>query len=93
MDKDIKDIMKRLGSAINDTLQDSEKIQKLLQELESKGFTLTLSLAVMVGINNFNNPRRRPRQPAAAGEGEGNPTTAFDRKFLKALRIKLTEER
>ncbi len=93
MDKEIKDIMKKLGAAINETIQDSEAIQKLLQEIEAKGYTLTLSLGVILGIDQTDRPRRRPRRiPEGAPEAPAGPTP-FDRKFLKALRIKIIEER
>lgn len=92
MEEDIKEIMKKLGTAINESLQESARIQKLLHEMEEKGYSLTLSLAVIVGLNKI----QQKSFPHFSMEG-GKPLTAdptdFDRKFLKSLRIKLTEEK
>lgn len=93
MDKDIKDLMKRLGDAINESMQDSEKIQRLLGEMQEHGYTLTLSLAVILGLDQQQNRARRKPKRETAGEREaGYAPTPFDRKFLKALRIKISEE-
>jgi hypothetical protein len=95
MEEPIKDLMKQLGEALNESLQDSEKVQKLLREMEEKGYSLTLSLAVIIGSGQSpKSPRRRTR-PASAEVGKGLEAqpTPFDRKFLKALKIKIGEER
>jgi hypothetical protein len=96
MDGRMKEMMKRLGEAINESLQDAEKVQSILREMEEKGYTLTLSLGVIVGPKGQQQeiPRRRPRpSPAEEGKGLEAQPTPFDRKFLKALRIRIAEEK
>jgi hypothetical protein len=82
MNKDIREIMRRLGEVVNETMQESERVRN----------TVTLSLAVVIGSDDGRNPRKRPRQPARAGEEADGGTSAFDRKFMKALRIRYSEE-
>ena len=93
IDGEVKEIMKKLGTAINEVVQDSEEIQHLLQEMEERGFSLTLSLAVIVGLNRKGEPKKKLQQMLKGINEELNTrTTSFDRRFLKALRIKLSEE-
>lgn len=94
MDNEIKEIMKKLGTAINESLQESDKIQKLLQEIERKGYNLTLSMAVIVGLNSLNLSKGKTSLNKDVREEDLDvKQTAFDRKFLKALRIKISEEK
>ena len=94
IDGEVKEIMKKLGTAINEVVQDSEEIQHLLQEMEERGFSLTLSLAVIVGLNRKGEPKKKLKQMIKGINEELNTrTTSFDRRFLKALRIKLSEEK
>jgi hypothetical protein len=94
IDREVKEIMKKLGTAINEVVQDSEEIQHLLQEMEERGFSLTLSLAVIVGLNRKGEPKKKLQQMIKGINEELNTrTTSFDRRFLKALRIKLSEEK
>jgi hypothetical protein len=92
MNKDIREIMRRLGEVVNETMQESERVRNLLVDIEKQGYTVTLSLAVVIGSDDGRNPRKRPRQPARAGEEADGGTSAFDRKFMKALRIRYSEE-
>lgn len=93
MDDDVKELIQRLGKAINETMAESETIRGLLREIEERGFSLTISLGVMVGSTEEKR-RRRPARSAEEKDGEERRPrpSAFDRKFLKALRIRLTEE-
>lgn len=99
MNREIREIMKRLGAAINDSLQDAGQVQELLREMEEKGYTMTLSLAVIVKPTASPDapaeeaPRqRRPRQAPVPEHRADLSPTPFDRKFLKALRIRISEE-
>jgi hypothetical protein len=93
MERDIKDIMRRLGEVINETLQESEKIQQILHEVEEKGYALNLSLAVLMGLGKGRegSPRQK-KAPDAEREGPDHRPTAFDRKFLRALKLRLPDE-
>jgi uncharacterized protein (UPF0335 family) len=94
VNKELRDIMRRLGEVINETLQESDKLKEILHEVEQRGYSLTLSLAVIVaGKEDAERRRRLPRPAKDAGEASPPKTSTFDRKFLKALRIRMPEER
>ncbi len=93
MNRELRDIMKRLGEVINEALQESDKMKDILREVEERGYTLTLSLAVIVAGKEDAERRRRQPRPAREGtEAQKPAATTFDRRFLKALRIKMPEE-
>ncbi len=92
-EKEIKELMKRLGTAINESVQDSQEIQTLLQDLEERGYSLNLSLAVIVGLNKDGQSEMKLKKILEGiNEDLSTRTTSFDRRFLKALRIRLSEE-
>ena len=85
----LKDLIKQLGNAIDESLSESDAIAEVIGEIKKEGYDVLLVLEATIGFN------RR-----ASGGGEENPTavthkdldaslTEQDQKFLKALSISL----
>jgi hypothetical protein len=88
MDENLKQLMKQLGTAINESLTDSESVSDALADLREAGYDIFLLLEATIGFN------QRPESP---GAGESVPgiqsgdlvLNSQDAKFLKSLRISL----
>jgi hypothetical protein len=91
MDDELKALVERLSQSLRDAIRDSEKLQEALRELEGRGFTPSLTLGVVLGKND----RGEEIQETLIGPGaQERPVSirrmsAFDRKFLRALRIQM----
>jgi hypothetical protein len=96
MDDDLKQLMKELGMAINESLSESEPISDAIANIRGAGYDVFLVLEATIGFNKRpdseddgdakNEPVRFSQLPA--GELELTPR---DAEFLKLLRISLGE--
>ena len=100
--------MQELGSAINDSLADSDRIAAAIGDIRKAGFDVFLILEATIGFNKRD-------ENAEPGEGEADETeieisderpvrgkrgdtgirlkfTTQDQKFLRALKISVEEE-
>lgn len=89
--------MQDLGSAINESLSDSESIAEAIGEIKRAGYDVFLVLEATIGFN------KRDETDGDAGLGDAaikEPVgtngkvsfTTHDHRFLKALRIAVDED-
>ncbi len=92
VDPKLKQLMKQLGDAINESLAESEQIAEVIARIKSSGYDVFLVLEATIG---FNKPEETParKRPVVASrhqEPESRFTTQ-DLKFLRSLRISAEE--
>ncbi len=89
MDDRLKELMQDLGSAINGSLSESDRIAEAIGEIKRAGYDIFLVLEAVIGFNKREefNDRESPAQPV--GRATWN---SQDKKFLKALKIKMDVE-
>jgi hypothetical protein len=84
----LKQLMKELGDAINESLSESEQISDVISKIKQGGYDVFLVLEATIGFN------RRDEEPVGkptlVKDKKGDPEfrlNAQDLKFLKSLRI------
>ena len=78
LDDRMKQLLRDLGHAINDSVSDSERIAEAISSVRSAGFDIVLKLDATIGL------ARRSEQDAKM--------TPLDRRFLESLHIRVDEE-
>lgn len=94
LDENLKELMKDLGAAINDTLSNSEKISEAIAKIRAAGYDVFLVLEATIGFN------RRQQDGSAEMEESGEydqaqtrlNITSQDLKFLKSLKISIDDK-
>ncbi len=90
MNDRLKELMKDLGDAINESLSESEQIAEVIARIKSQGYDVFLVLEATIGFNKLvedtPSPVARPVVAGPKGEAEFK-INAQDLKFLKSLRI------
>jgi hypothetical protein len=77
LDDRMKQLLRELGHAINDTVSDSERIAEAISGVRAAGFDIVLKLDATIGL---------ARRAADA------KMTSQDRRFLESLHIRVDEE-
>jgi len=96
LDDNLKQLMKELGAAINESLSDSDPIAQAIANIKGAGYDVFLVLEATIGFNKRD--REEDNDAAVDQPGEhrihaGNlKLTTRDAKFLKSLKISLGEE-
>jgi len=95
VDQQLKQLMKELGDAINESLADSDSIAEVVSRIKEGGYDIFLVLEATIGFN------QREDQPAKAspqlvGSRRKSPEPEFsinahDVRFLKSLRISVDD--
>ncbi len=78
LDDSLKQLLRELGHAINDTVSDSERISAAIASVRSAGYDIVLKLDATIGL------ARRDSEPAKI--------TTQDRRFLESLHIQVDQE-
>ncbi len=78
LDDHMKQLLRELGHAINDTVSDSERIAEAISSVRAAGFDIVLKLDATIGL------ARRAAHDAKI--------TSQDRRFLESLHISVDEE-
>jgi hypothetical protein len=78
LDDRMKQILRELGHAINDTVSDSDRIAEAISSVRSAGFDIVLKLDATIGL------AKRTSQDAKL--------STQDRRFLESLHIRVDEE-
>jgi hypothetical protein len=81
LDDHLKNLLRELGHAINDTVSDSDRITGAIAGVRAHGYDIVLKLDATIGL---------AKRDAASGE----PTslTTQDRRFLESLRIQVDQD-
>ncbi len=78
LDDHLKQLLRELGHAINDTVSDSERIAEAIANVRAAGYDIVLRLDATIGL--------------ARRESEETKITVQDRRFLESLHIRVDEE-
>jgi hypothetical protein len=78
LDDHLKQLLRELGQAINDSISDSDRILEAIANVRAAGYDVVLKLDATVGLS------RRDSKPARLSFG--------DRRFLESLRIRVDDE-
>jgi hypothetical protein len=87
---EIKRLMKHLGESINETLAESPKIDKSIQEIRDAGYEIFLVIEAKIG---FSRKGKGELESTASSEPVRLRITQDDAKFLKSLKISIDETR
>ncbi len=82
LDDHLKNLLRELGHAINDTVSDSDRITGAIAGVRAHGYVIVLKLDATIGL---------AKRDAAAAEAAAKLTTQ-DRRFLESLRIQVDQE-
>jgi hypothetical protein len=80
LDDHLKQLLRELGHAINDTVSESGRISEAISEVRSAGFDIVLKLDATIGL------ARRD------GDADDSKITTGDRRFLESLHIQVDQE-
>jgi hypothetical protein len=81
LDDHLKNLLRELGHAINDTVSESDRITGAIAGVRAHGYDIVLKLDATIGL--------------AKRDGSGNDgpqMTTQDRRFLESLRIQVDQE-
>jgi hypothetical protein len=79
LDDRMKQLLRELGHAINDSVSDSERIAEAIAGIRGAGFEIVLKLDATIGL-------------ARSSSAEAARMTTQDRRFLESLHIRVDEE-
>ena len=94
MDDDLKGLLEQLSTSLKDAIRGSEKLQELLHEIEGRGYTPSLTVGVVLGRAGTGERAEDIQETLVGPAVPERPVSirrlsAFDRKFLRALRIQM----
>ena len=78
LDDHLKQLLRELGHAINDTVSESTRITEAISEVRAAGFDIVLKLDATIGL--------------ARRDGDDSKITPNDRRFLESLHIQVDQE-
>jgi len=78
LDDRMKQLLRELGHAINDSVSESQRIAEAIANIRAAGFDIVLKLDATIGL--------------ARRTSEDAKMTSQDRRFLEALHIRVDEE-
>jgi pentose-5-phosphate-3-epimerase len=94
VDPQLKQLMKELGDAINESLSDSEQISEVVSRIKEGGYDIFLVLEATIGVSKQG--EKSQDKTSLVSTMSTNPEFRMndqDMKFLKSLRIKIEEDR
>ena len=93
MDQQLKQLMKELGDAINESLSDSEQISEVVARIKEGGYDIFLVLEATIGVSKQGEkPSDKTSLVTTLSTNPEFKISDQDLKFLKSLRIKIDEE-
>jgi hypothetical protein len=92
LDDNLKQLMKDLGIAINESLSDSEPIAQAISNIKGAGYDVFLVLEATIGFN-----RREEKEDVDESQAQYITSgklelTNQDTQFLKSLKIRFEDE-
>ena len=86
MDEHTKKLAEEVGTAINESVQQSASVAAAIERLREAGFEMELTLKLEIGL-------RPQSQDGAEAEGDGSlELTAEDLRILRSMKIKIDPE-
>lgn len=82
LDDHLKNLLRELGHAINDTVSESDRITGAIAGVRAHGYDIVLKLDATIGL---------AKRDAAAAEAAAR-LTSQDRRFLESLRIQVDQD-
>lgn len=96
LEERLKNLMQELGTAINESLAESERIADAVSEIRKNGYDVFLVLEATIGLNRRDESELDDDDAAPAIVTEtsinGVKFTPQDQKFLRALKIAIDED-
>jgi len=94
MDDELKGILERLSGELRDAIRGSAKLQEILGEIEARGITPSLTMGVVLGRPDSGERPEEIQETLIGPAVSERPVSirrlsAFDKKFLRALRIQM----
>src|ERR1700751_6047100 len=83
LDDHLKNLLRELGHAINDTVSESDRITGAIAGVRAHGYDIVLKLDATIGL---------AKRDAAAAADAASKLTTQDRRFLESLRIQVDQE-
>lgn len=93
VDQQLKQLMKELGEAINESLADSEQIADVVSKIKEGGYDIFLVLEATIGVSKPG--EKSPDKTSLVTTLTSNPELKIsdqDLRFLKSLRIKIEDD-
>jgi hypothetical protein len=93
VDQQLKQLMKELGEAINESLADSEQIAEVVSRIKDGGYDIFLVLEATIGVSKPG--EKSSDKTSMVTTLSSNPefkVSDQDLKFLKSLRIKIEDD-
>ncbi len=78
LDDQLKQLLRELGHAINDSVSESERISGAIANVRAAGYDIVLKLDATIGL--------------AKREAEPTKMTSHDRRFLESLHIQVDQD-
>jgi hypothetical protein len=78
LDDHLKQLLRELGHAINDTVSESSRITEAIAEVRAAGFDIVLKLDATIGL--------------ARRDADDTKMTPNDQRFLESLHIQVDQE-
>jgi len=91
LDDRLKQLMKELGGAINESLSESDRIANAISNIKTAGYDVFLVLEATIGFNKRED-EIESAEPARASIETQVKFTSQDAKFLKALKISIDDD-
>ncbi len=92
MDNELKELMKELGEAINQSVAESDQISNVMSRIKAGGYDVFLVLEATIGFNQREIAGELPSRHEHKSSGELE-ITSQDVNFLRSLRITVNGER
>ena len=83
LDDHLKNLLRELGHAINDTVSESDRITGAIAGVRAHGYDIVLKLDATIGL---------AKRDASSGSEAPSRMTPQDRRFLESLRIQVDQE-
>ncbi len=84
LDDDAKDIVRDIGTAINESVENSSKVADAIERLRDAGYEMELTLRLEIGL--------RPHAGEEAGEETALNLTEEDVQVLQRMKIRIDPE-
>jgi len=94
VDPQLKQLMKELGDAINESLSDSEQISEVVSRIKEGGYDIFLVLEATIGVSKQG--EKSQDKTSLVSTMSTNPDFKMndqDMKFLRSLHIKIEEDK